>query len=258
MRRDKANYVIQSVSHALDVLEQFRGDTEELGVTELSKRLKLHKNNVFRLLATLESRGYIEQNRATDNYRLGIRCLQLGRAYLERVALLKQAEGVVREVAQQSGETAFIAVLRNSGVVALLSVESSRPVRAGCPVGEYLPLHCSAAGKVHLAAISDGELRDRLLGELPALTARTITDREKLAEELRRVAQRGIATEIGERVEDVNGLAVPIRDYTGHVVASLGVTGPAYRLTESRIHEQAADLLATAGRQLSNRLGFDA
>lgn len=60
-RKDKAEYIIQAVSHALDLLEQFHDDVDELGVTELSKRLKLHKNNVFRLLATLESRGYIEQ-----------------------------------------------------------------------------------------------------------------------------------------------------------------------------------------------------
>ena len=70
-RREKANYIIRSVSHALDVIEQFFGEADELGVTELSKRLKLHKNNIFRLLATLESRGYIEQNKATENYRLG-------------------------------------------------------------------------------------------------------------------------------------------------------------------------------------------
>src|SRR5215510_9139477 len=82
VRRDKTNYVIQSVAHSLDVLEQFSRDVDELGVTELSKRLKLHKNNVFRLLATLEARGYIEQNRSTENYRLGIRCLNLGRSYI--------------------------------------------------------------------------------------------------------------------------------------------------------------------------------
>ena len=64
VRRDKTNYVIQSVAHSLDVLEQFFGEGDELGVTDLSKRLKLHKNNVFRLLATLEARGYIEQNKS--------------------------------------------------------------------------------------------------------------------------------------------------------------------------------------------------
>jgi DNA-binding IclR family transcriptional regulator len=93
MRRE-INYIIQSVSHALDVLEVLPG-RRQLGVTELSKRLKLHKNNVFRLLATLESRGYIEQNRATENYRLGVRCLQLGRSYVEQMGLLPQAHAVI-------------------------------------------------------------------------------------------------------------------------------------------------------------------
>ena len=87
VRREKTNYVIQSVSHALDVLEQFTGEADELGITELSKRLKLHKNNVFRLLATLEARGYIEQNKATENYRLSIRCLRLGQRFITQVHL---------------------------------------------------------------------------------------------------------------------------------------------------------------------------
>src|SRR2546425_11462931 len=90
VRREKANYVIQSVSHALDVLEQFAGDAEELGVTELSKRLRLHKNNVFRLLATLESRGYIEQNRATENYRLCVRGLPPGRRQVGPIGLRRR------------------------------------------------------------------------------------------------------------------------------------------------------------------------
>ena len=95
VRREKTNYVIQSVAHALDVLEQFAGETEELGVTDLSKRLKLHKNNVFRLLATLESRGYIEQNKSTENYRLGIRCLALVQTVVQQMGLLRQSGGYV-------------------------------------------------------------------------------------------------------------------------------------------------------------------
>src|SRR5246127_1384292 len=108
VRRDKTNYVIQSVAHALDVLEQFRGELDELGVTELSKRLKLHKNNVFRLLATLESRGYIEQNKATENYRLGIRCLQLGQTYVQQMGLLRQARPIMADLARQVRETTYL------------------------------------------------------------------------------------------------------------------------------------------------------
>src|ERR1035437_11163955 len=102
VRRDKTNYLIQSVAHAFDVLEQFFGDVDELGVTELSKRLKLHKNNVFRLLATLEARGYIEQNKATENYRLGIRCLRLGQRFVMQTGLLRQERPVMGHVAEDA------------------------------------------------------------------------------------------------------------------------------------------------------------
>src|SRR6185295_902295 len=129
VRREKSNYVIQSVAHALDVIEQFSGETDELGVTDLSKRLKLHKNNVFRLLATLESRGYIEQNKATENYRLGIRCLQLGQTYITQMGLLRQSRPIITNLAEHANETAFVAVLRRSSVVPLDDVEASRPVR---------------------------------------------------------------------------------------------------------------------------------
>src|SRR5690348_18264294 len=147
VRRNKTNYVIQSVAHALDVLEQFFGDVDELGVTELSKRLKLHKNNVFRLLATLESRGYIEQNRATENYRLGIRCLQLGQAYVQHMGLLRQARPIMADLVRQVRETTYLAVLRRGAVVPVEVVEADRPVRIVSPVGDALPLHCTAVGK---------------------------------------------------------------------------------------------------------------
>src|SRR5438552_3912589 len=131
VRREKANYVIQSVSHALDVLEQFAGDAEELGVTELSKRLRLHKNNVFRLLATLESRGYIEQNRATENYRLGVRCLQLGQSYVDHMGLLRQARPIMAELVRQARETTYLAVLRRAAVVPVEVIEAARAHREG-------------------------------------------------------------------------------------------------------------------------------
>src|SRR4030065_2022272 len=117
VRREKSNYVIRSVSHAFDVLEQFNGNVDEIGVTELSKRLKLHKNNVFRLLATLESRGYIEQNKATENYRLSIRCLQLGQTYKTQMGLLRQAHQTIEELAHSEKETAFVADLRKGDVL---------------------------------------------------------------------------------------------------------------------------------------------
>src|SRR5216684_8887291 len=148
VRRDKTNYVIQSVAHSLDVLEQFSGDVDELGVTERSKRLKLHKNNVFRLLATLEARGYIEQNKASENYRLGIKCLHLGRRYIHHMGLVRQARPILADVARRCRESAFVAVARRDGVVPLEAAEPDQMVRITPPIGQTLPLHCPAIARL--------------------------------------------------------------------------------------------------------------
>src|SRR6266849_2391382 len=111
VRREKTNYVIQSVAHALDVLEQFYGELDELGVTELSRKLKLHKNNVFRLLATLETRGYVDQDKDTGNYRLGMKTFEVASVFLHHLSLAKQAHPVLEQLAAETGETAYLAVL---------------------------------------------------------------------------------------------------------------------------------------------------
>ncbi len=151
MKREKSEYTIQAVSHAFKLLEQFSGDVEELGVTELSKKLRLHKNNVFRLLATLENHGYIEQNKASENYRLGVKALELGQNYLKQTDLIRQAKQVIKEMVEKCNETGYVAVLRESDLVYLDCVESTRTVRVVSRVGHRLPAYCTAAGKVLLA-----------------------------------------------------------------------------------------------------------
>lgn len=256
VRREKSNYVIQSVSHALDVLEQFTGEPDELGVTELSKRLKLHKNNVFRLLATLEARGYIEQNKVTENYRLGVRCLRLGQRFVQQMGLLRQARPVMHQVAKTSGESVAITVLRGGGVVPLDAVDGAQPVRLVSRIGDFMPLHCTAAGKLHLA-FADEDLRASLPDALEKHTDRTITDAGQLAKQLEKITDAGYATDMGELIDDVRSVAVPVRDYTRAVVGSLSVAGPAYRLTAERIDKEIVPLMLKAGRELSTRLGFE-
>jgi IclR family KDG regulon transcriptional repressor len=257
-RREKTNYVIQSVAHSLDVLEQFFGDADELGVTELSKRLKLHKNNVFRLLATLEARGYIEQNRASENYRLGIKCLLLGRRYIHHMGLVRQARPILTDVARQCRESVFVSIVRRDGAVPLEVAEpEDRAVRITPPIGMTLPLHCTAIGKAHLAFDTDEQIRATLPEQLARHTDRTIIDRAALIEQLRAVARDGYAVDNGEFFEDVASVATPVRDYTRSVVGSLAVAGPAYRLGPERISAELAPLIVAAGRELSHRLGFN-
>lgn len=100
-RKEKTDYAIIAVTHALDLLEQFGGVHDEFSLTELGKRLKLHKNNMFRLLATLEAHGYIEHSRLTANYRLGHKALTLSQTFIRQAGLLSRARPVLEQLAKE-------------------------------------------------------------------------------------------------------------------------------------------------------------
>ena len=256
VRRDKSNYIIQSVSHALDVLEEFHGDVDELGVTELSKKLKLHKNNVFRILATLQSRNYIEQNKASENYRLGIRCLELGQTFIHQRGMLKQANPVLQELAEKTGETSYVSIMRGNEVVYLDSVEPKTTVRVVSRLGFHMPMHATAAGKVLVAFESEEDLRKRSSGELKSYTKNTFRTVEELFRDLEAVREKGYATDLEEFEEGLRCVASPIRDYTRKVIGALSVSGPAHRLSDEKIQTIFGAEVIRLGKELSIRLGF--
>jgi IclR family transcriptional regulator, KDG regulon repressor len=256
-KKEKSEYIIQAVSHALDLLEQFHGEVDELGVTELSKRLKLHKNNVFRLLATLESRGYIEQNRATENYRLGLKSLELGQTFIKQMGLLRQAKPILEKLVGACNETSYVAIFKDGFIVYLDVVETDLTVRVVSRVGSRLPAYCTASGKVHLAHMSDEEV-DALLPakELKAYTPSTIVDREKLKQELRKVVDAGYAIDDEEVDLGVRCVAAPIRDYTRRIVGAVSISGPSMRFSDERLEKELIPLAIQAGDELSTRLGY--
>lgn len=257
-KRNKASYIIQSVTNALDLLEEFRGEETELGVTELSKRLALHKNNVFRLLATLESRGYMEQNRLTGNYRLGLRVLELGQVFIKHMGLLKMARPVLEEIVEKCNETAYLGLIRDNRVVYVDAVEANRPVRVVSRVGGGLPVYASAVGKVQIAFETADE-RDRALGPgaLEQFTPNTITDRQKLQAHLEAVQKQGFALDDEEYDDGIRCVGVPVRDYTRRVIAGISISGPAYRFNDDRLNSELIPLAKSAGETLSRRLGYE-
>ena len=260
MSKPKSDYTIQTVSNALRLLEVFYGEPE-LGVSELSRRLGLHKNNVFRLLATLELGGYVEQSAATDRYRLGVRCLEVGRAYARSHSLLERAHPVLASLVEQLDETAHVGVLRDLEVVHLDGIEPKRLLVTASRVGERLPLHCSALGKV-LIGCADKATRERFdrevvaEGRLVARTPATIVDGVKLLDQLQTVAGQGHALDLGECETGLHCAAVPVHTEGGDVVAALSVSGPAFRLSQEELFSRVLPVLTESARQLSLTLGF--
>ncbi len=258
MKRDKVNYTIQSVSHALDILESFTRTEDELGVTELSKRLGLHKNNIFRLLATLEHRGYIEQNKSTENYRLGPRTLQLGAIFIEQRECRRQARPILENLMAASGETAVVAVLRGNNVIYMDSVETTKTVRVVSRIGAMLPAHCTAVGKAQLASVPIAEI-ERLYPEaaLKPLTDKSLKTRDALIADLKHIAEKGYAVEHEESELDVRSIAVPVRDFSRNVIAAVGIVAPAHRLADSRFEKDGiVAAVQEAGKALSTKMGF--
>jgi IclR family KDG regulon transcriptional repressor len=258
-KKDKSEYIIQAVSHALDLLEQFHDDVDELGVTELSKRLKLHKNNVFRLLATLESRGYIEQNKATENYRLGLKSLELGQTFIKQMGLLRQAKPILDQIVAACNETSYVAIFKDEHSVYLDVVETDLTVRVVSRVGSRLPAFATAAGKVHLAHMSSEELQEMFPNEkLETFTPTSIATREALFAELKKVAEQGYAFDDEELDAGVRCIAAPIRDYTRRIVGAISISGPSMRMSHERMEKELTPLAIKASDDLSTRLGYHA
>ncbi len=259
VKKDKSEYIIQAVSHALDLLEQFHGDIDELGVTELSKRLKLHKNNVFRLLATLESRGYIEQNKATENYRLGLKALELGQTFIKQMGLLRQAKPILEKMVEESNETSYVAIYKDNYIVYLDVVETNLTVRVVSRVGSRLPAICTAAGKVHMAFMTEEELEE-LLGKakFAQITPTTIASAEAMREELAKVREQGYALDDEELDLGVRCISAPIRDYTRRIVGAISISGPTMRVSDERINKELVPLVKQSATELSTRLGYPA
>ena len=259
MTKSKSDYSIQTVSNALRVLEVF-SEKDEIGVSDLSRRLGLHKNNVFRLLATLEENGYIEQSARSEQYRLGPSCLELGRAFARGNTLLRSARPILAELSAALGETVHIAKLRGSEVIHLDSEVPEQLILTSSRIGLRLPANCTAMGKVLLAGLAP-EPRAKLVNELfsqpdsESGTPNTIVDRDKFSEHLSSVAIQGFGVDLEEHEVGLCCVAAPVFDESGQTVAAISASGPSFRLTQDRLLGTVAPAVVAAANKLSRNLG---
>ena len=261
VKRDKANYMIQSVSHAVDVLEELCKSGGEVGVTELAKRLKLHKNNVFRLLATLELRGYVEQNRSTEDYCLAVRALQLGQAYLAQNSLVKRAQGLLESLVEDIGETVSLAVLRNFQIQYPVSIEAAQPVRVAPRLAVSFSAKQCAIGRLLLAQESDAVL-DELMSSGPSITDASLASQssngqafnlQSFNDQKDALREKGLIVDKGQTERDVVCIGKVVRGNGGVVIGAIEMLAPVYRAS---IDELVMKIDATS-HKLSLALGAE-
>lgn len=244
---------VQSVDRALTILAAL-ARYGEAGVTDLARDLGVHKSTAFRLVATLESHGLVEQTEDRGKYRLGVGLLRLAGATTARLDVVQEARPVCRKLAADTGETVNVAVLADRAALYLDQVAGSRALQSHNWVGQHIPLHATSNGKVLLSGLEAESLAD-LLGTLPAYTDMTITKKGQLRRELDRVREQGYAVAVDELEVGLTAVAAPIRNAHGDVIASMSVSGPTFRLDGERVATVVALLVAAAG-EVSHRLGW--
>jgi IclR family transcriptional regulator, KDG regulon repressor len=241
-------YSVQVIQDAAGILGCFGTRNTPLGVSELGKAVGLGRSKVHRILDTLRYVGFVEQDEVTKKYRLGLRMFELAAAAGSRFDLGAEARQALQELVEITSETVNVGVLRGREVLYVDSVMSNGPLRLEVEVGYRAPATCVALGKAMLAFESPEFIERYLAGPLPRVTQNSITDPERLREELHRSREQGFAVDDEEAFPGMRCIAVPIFDRTGSAAAAIAMSGPAARLPMSRLLDLLEPMRETARR----------
>jgi DNA-binding IclR family transcriptional regulator len=257
--RSADGYAVRAIVRAVQLLELLRTSTEgNASLGELSKRSGLAKASVYRLLRTLDGMGLVERLPGTERYRLGVRCLEFGQAYLEQIDFRREALPVLQRLRAEFNETVHLAVLDDRlRVVYLEKLDSAHAVGIMMSrVGRTAPSYCTGIGKALLSARLDDPVT--LLeewGELQRYTPNTIWEPAKLRDELERIHSSGYALDLEEHEPGVRCVAAAIPGLPGGSAAALSIAGPAQRMPERLLRSRLAAAVVSAASEIGARIG---
>jgi IclR family KDG regulon transcriptional repressor len=241
MEEQKAN--VRAVERALDILLCFT-DSTDLGLSEISSRLSLHKSTVHRLLATLENKGFLIRDVQTEKYRLGFRVWELSANLTHNddpaTVLLPEMERL-RDLVE---ETISLYVRDGHERIRIQAVQSRQPIRRVAPIGARMPLTVGASSKV-LVAYAEPYVANEVLND-PNWP--DFVSRESYAEQLEQIRLHGFATSVEERELGTAAVAAPIFNRNGQIVASIAASGPSNRLTQEKMSQYAPYIMEAAYR----------
>jgi DNA-binding IclR family transcriptional regulator len=242
IRKLADRYQSRAVTRALDVLESFPDGVTAFSLKELSAKTGLPESSLFRLLVTLESRGYLRQE-SDGAYRLSDRVLR-GKQYERATLLREKVLPLLQQIARSSNETTSLAFLFGHHIMVLESIESFHDIRVINRVGRVLPPYASSMGKA-ITAFQDRALIDRILDAYGIFrrTERTITDHRAIFEEFEQVRRQGYAFDRGEATEGGVCVGAPIITANGRVEAAVSISVPDVRMDKARERDVINELL---------------
>jgi len=247
----------QSVERALSLLTCFDDAHPRLRVGDLARRLQLSQSTVSRLLATMESLGFVERDTQTGLYGLGLELVTLAGVALNQLEVRRQAVAELAAVAADLGLAANLAILRNDELFYLATVEGPKAPKLFTMIGKRAPLHATGMGKALLAHLPSAE-RDAILARLsyPRFTRFTAASAEDLWPMLESARTRGYASEREELAFGRACLAAVIRDASGAVLGATSISGPLSALDLDNREQQLAARVIEMADTISHRLGL--
>ena len=257
-RSDRGEGVVtgnQAVRRAIAVLKAFSDDAPEMGVTEVSRKVNLHKSTVYRLLSAFEGEGLIGKSPENGKYRLGPELIVLGEQVLRHTDVHRVALPFLRDMADRTGETVDLEVLSGGNVVTIEEIAGKHVVAAAGAIGMPWAAHATSTGKVLLAFQAPEKQRQILVRTLKKFTPRTITDAKVLSRDLIKIREQGYAVSYGELEDHLIAIGLPIRSRNGDAIAAVSISGPDTRLTPDKLPGLIRIGLDTCSK-ISARLGY--
>jgi DNA-binding IclR family transcriptional regulator len=246
---------VQSLERAFAILEEVARHRDGVRLRELSKHLGLHTSTTFHLVKTMVMLGYLRQMPDDKTYRIGTPLFTLAAGALDEIELSVLARPVLEDLSASTGESSHFAIRSGDDVVVLARTVGTGAFQLSDRVGAARPAHCTALGKILLAALDEQQLAAYLKRRPPiAFTPKTITDASLVMREIATVRQSGIAYDDSEYNLEARCVAVPVYDFTGAVRGAVGISGAVWRLSLQALEEKSR-LVRAAALKLSKELG---
>lgn len=257
MKGKKKGQRVQSVERALSLLDILSLAGKPMTLSDISEKAALNISTVHRLLHTLMLHNFVRQDYNTGKYRLGLKVFEIGSKALYDLDIRQVAKPELQELVDRFNETTNLAILEQGEVVYIEQVESTHMYKMFARVGNRGPAHSTATGKALLSYVSDLELKSIIEEKgLARFTRGTITDPEKLREELKKIREQGHSLDLEEMEEGVNCIAVPIMNHENEVVAAVSISGPKTRMAEERLTGEFLSAIKETALKISLNLGY--
>ena len=249
---------VQSIGRAFAILEEVARNRDGIGLAELSKRVGLHNSTTFHLVKTMVSLGYVRQLRESKRYRIGRPLFALAASALDEIEMVSLATPILENLSIKSGQSSHFAVRMGDAVVVMARTAGPGAFQLTDRVGLVRPAHCTALGKVILAALRAEQL-DRFLdrADLKPCTPKSITEIPQLRREIAEVRRTGMAFDDGEFDPEVRCVALPVHDFTNQVIGAIGISGPVWRMSIQTL-QGLVPVVRDAAQRLSSEFGSNA